>query len=63
MSNQAIIRKVTIIAATCTGKPSPETIKALKATGAEFKNGQWIHRTSPDGVIVDEKDAAKVFAV
>lgn len=61
MTNQAIVRKITTVVATFTNKPSTETIKALKEAGAEYKNGQWV-RSVPEGVNVDEKDAAKVFA-
>ena len=61
MSNQTIVRKVVTVAATFTSRPSLETIKALKAAGAEYSNGQWV-RSVPEGVVVDEKDAAKLFA-
>lgn len=62
MSNiQAIVRKTVTIAATFTGKPSLEERNAMKAGNAEFKNGQWV-RTVSESVLVDEKDAAKLFA-
>lgn len=58
---QAIVRRTYTVAATFTGVPSPEERKSLKASGAEFKNGQWV-RSHSESVIVDEKDAAKLFA-
>ncbi len=62
MSNiQAIVRRSTTVAATFTGVPTPEDRKALKAAGAEFKNGQWV-RTESESVIIDGADVPKVFA-
>jgi hypothetical protein len=58
---QAIVRRSITIAATFTGIPSPEDRKALKAAGAEFKNGQWV-RTESESVIIDGSEVAKVFA-
>ena len=58
---QAIIRKTVTVAATFTGTPSPEERKIMKAAGAEYKNGQWVRSISESG-IVDEKEAAKLFA-
>jgi hypothetical protein len=62
MSNiQAIVRKTVIITATFTGVPSPEERTTMKAANAEFKNGHWVRSVS-ESVLVDEKDAAKLFA-
>jgi hypothetical protein len=57
---QAIVRKTVTIAATFTGVPSPEDRARLRAAGAVYKNGQWV-RSRSESVIVDEKDAAKLF--
>lgn len=61
MSIQAIVRKTTTVAATYTGVPSMEERQMLKSAGAVFKNGQWVRSTS-ESMIVDGKDAAKLFA-
>ncbi len=61
MSLQAIVRRTTTVAATFTGIPSPEERKALKASGAEFKNGQWV-RTESESAIIDGSEVSKVFA-
>lgn len=61
MPIQAIVRRTTTVAATFTGVPSPEERKALKAAGAEFKNGQWV-RSESESVIIDGSEVAKVFA-
>ncbi len=58
---QAIVRKTVTVAATFTGVPSPEERKALKASGAEFKNGQWV-RSESESVIIDGSEVPKVFA-
>jgi hypothetical protein len=58
---KAIVRKTVTIAATFTGIPSPEERKAMKAAGAEFKNGQWV-RSESESVIIEGSEVPKVFA-
>lgn len=60
MTIQAIVRRTTTIAATFTGVPTPEERKAMKATGAEYKNGQWV-RTESESVIIAGSEVPKVF--
>ena len=57
---QAIIRKSHTVTATFTGAPTPEQRAALKKSGAEFKNGQWV-RTQAESRIVDADDAVAAF--
>ena len=60
MSIQAIIRQSYTQTATFTGVPSPEQRAALKRSGAEFRNGQWV-KTQADSRIVDAADAVAAF--
>ena len=46
MTTQAIIRTSYTVAATFTGVPTIEERKALKASGAEYRNGQWVRTIS-----------------
>ena len=61
MTIQAIIRTSYTVAATFTGVPTVEERKSLKASGAEFRNGQWV-RTISESKVVDAADAVAAFA-
>lgn len=61
MSNiQAIIRRPSTVCATFTGKPSQEIRTRMKATGAQFQDGQWI-LTVTETNLGTEEDAVKAF--
>jgi hypothetical protein len=59
MTIQAIVRRSYTVTATFTGVPTPEERKALKAAGAEFRNGQWV-KNNAESVILDAADAVKL---
>ena len=59
---QAIIRQSFTITATFTGAPTPEQRAALKAAGAEFKNGAWV-RNQAKTDLVDVPEALAAFTV
>lgn len=62
MTTQAIIRRSLTVTATFTGAPTPEQRAALKKSGAEFRNGQWV-RTQAESLIVDGAEAVAAFHV
>jgi len=61
MTIQAIVRRSYTVTATFTGVPTPEERKALKAAGAEYRNGQWVKNTSTSD-IVGSTEAVTHFA-
>jgi hypothetical protein len=61
MTIQAIVRRSYTVTATFTGTPTPEERKAMKAAGAEFKNGQWV-KYSSQSEILEAPAASAAFA-
>lgn len=55
---QLILRQTNTTALTFAGKPSPETIKRLKAAGFKYENGNWFN-TASHSQVVSESEVAE----